>query len=220
MKKIFLLLLLAGFLSQAQQVNQFASQSGMMIFTKEKEPDTYTGSPYVEEDFQQGIIHDDKGRAQKALIRYNALEDVVVVKLNKMDADSYVLPKLTTITYELPNYTYFIDDIDTDDGKKEAYFARYYKGDKVSFIGIPKVDVIPAQKARTGYDKDKPADIDVDMTYYLSLDGGVYKEVRLKEKDFEELLGNSPKMKTYFDKHKVKDEKDVVEMLKFYEQNS
>lgn len=219
MKKIFLLLLLAGFISQAQQANQFASQSGMMIFTKEKEPDTYTGTPYVEDDFQQGIIHDDKGRSQQALMRYNALEDVVVVKLNKLESDSYVLPKLTTITYELPNYTYFIDNIDTENGKKEAYFARYYKGDKVSFIGIPEVDVIPAQKAMTGYDKDKPADIDVDMTYYLSLDGGIYKEVRLKEKDFEEILGKSGIMKTYFDKHKIKDEKDVVAMLKFYDQN-
>ncbi len=220
MKKLILLLFISSFAVQAQQANQFASQSGMMIFTKEKEPDTFTGSPYVEDDFQQGIIHDDKGRSQKAFMKYNALEDVVVVKLNKLDSDSYVLPKLPSITYELPEYTYFIDNIDTEDGNKESYFARYYQGDKVNFIAIPEVDVIPPQKAMTGYDKDKPADIDVDMTYYLSLNGGLYKEVRLKEKDFKELLGDAGKMKKYFSDHKIKDVKDVQALLKFYEANS
>lgn len=220
MKKLFLLLFFSSLALQAQQVTQFASQSGMMIFTKEKEPDTYTGTPYVEKDFQAGIIHDDKGRSQGALMRYNAIEDVVVLKLNKKDPDVYVLPKLPNITYELPDYTYFIENIETDNGNKESYFARYYKSNKVSFIGIPDVDVIQPQKARTGYEKDKPAHIDVDMNYYISLNDGIYKEVRLKEKDFKELLGNSERMKKYFDDHKIKDEKDVVDLLKFYDQNS
>lgn len=219
MKKLFLLLFFSSLAIQAQQVTPFASQSGMMIFTKEKEPDTYTGTPYVEKDFQQGIIHDDKGRSQKAFLRYNAVEDVVVVKLNKLDKDEYVLPKLSAITYELPDYTYFIDNIETDQGNKESYFARFYKSDKVNFIGIPEVDVLQPQKAKTGYDKDKPAHIDVDMTYYISLNNGIYKEVRLKEKDLKGLF-NSEKMKKYFDNHKVKGEKDVVDLLKFYDQNS
>lgn len=219
MKKIFLLLLISTFAVQAQfQNTSFASQSGMTIFTKEKEPDTYTGSPYYEKDFQPGTIHDDKGRSLEVMMRYNALEDVVVVKAQKRDTESYMLPKLTTITYELADYTYFIENVNTDNGWIEAYFAKYYEGSKASFIGRPEVDVVQARKATTGYDKDKPANIDVEMAYYISLNGEKFKEVRLKEKNLEDFF-SSDKMEEYFDEHKIKTEKDVVELLKFYENN-
>lgn len=219
MKKIFLLLFLATFAMEAQiQSTPFASQSGMQIFTKVKEPDSYTGTPYYEKEFQPGTIHDDKGRSLDVLMRYNALEDVVVVKAGMRDKESYMLPKLKTITYELADYTYFIDNIHTENGWIEAYFAKYYEGPKASFIGRPEVDVIPAKKAATGYDKDKPANIDVEMVYYLSLNGEKYKEVRLKEKDLEDFF-SSDKMEEYFDEHKIKTEKDVVGLLKFYENN-
>lgn len=200
----------------AQQANPFMSDGGMVVFTKEKEPDLYTGSPYYEDDFKLGIINDDKGRTLEVLMRYNALEDVVVIRPNPDSEEEYVLPKLRSITYELGNYTYFIDNIYTDNGHIEAYFARFYEGDKSTFIGLPKVDVIPAQKAKTGYDKDKPAKIDVEMVYYLSLEGGQFKEVRLKEKDLKDLF-KSDKMEEYFDEHKIKTEEDVVNMLKYFE---
>ncbi|APU66730.1 hypothetical protein [Christiangramia flava] len=217
MKKIALLILLfVGGGLMAQNTVAFASARGMRIFTKEKEPDTFTGTPYFEKDFVLGTIHDEQGRSQPAFLRYNAVEDVVVVKLDKLEKDSYMLPKLSKISYELPGYTYYIDQIDTEDGIKESYFASYFKGNKSQFIGIPKVDIINPQKAATGYEKDKPAHIDVEMEYYISIDGGKFKETRLKEKDLEDFF-KSDKMEEYFDEHKIKDEKDVVEMLKFYE---
>ncbi|WP_373059900.1 hypothetical protein [Zunongwangia sp. H14] len=78
------------------------------------------------------------------------------------------------------------------------------------------MDIIPAQKARTGYDRDKPADINVEMECYLSLDNNFYKRTRLKEKDLEDFFDSSH-MKAYFKEHKIKDEKGVVEMLRYYE---
>jgi hypothetical protein len=220
MKKIFLLLFISTFGLQAQiQGTPFASQSGMTIFTKEKEPESFTGSPYYEDDFKLGEINDDQGRSLNVLMRYNALEDVVVIKPKENEDEEYVLPKLKTITYDFGDYEYFIDNLKTDNGNIEAYFAKFHKGDRSFFIGQPKVDVTPAQEAKTGYDKDKPADIDVEMVYYLSIDGNVLKETRLKEKDLEDFF-DSKKMKKYFDDHKIKTEKDVVNMLKFFETNN
>lgn len=217
------LLLFAFFLSffgvSAQQINPFASDEGMLIFTKEKEPDTFTGSPYYEDDFQTGVIHDDKGRSLKVQMRYNALEDVVVIRPKPNSEEEYMLPKLKTITYELDDYTYFIDRLSTDNGELEAYFAKFHESENSTFVGQPKVDVTPAQKAKTGYDKDKPANIDVEMVYYISVDGGTFKEVRLKEKDLEDLF-DSDRMEEYFDDHKIKTEQDVIEMLRFYDSNS
>lgn len=216
-KSILALTLLMFGITQAQIV-QNMSDTGMVIFTKNKEPDTFTGSPYMEDEFKPGKLIDDKGRSADVFLRYHALEDVVVVKTEANSDEEYMLPKLTSITYELKDYTYFIDNLRTDNGNIEAYFARFFEGENSSFVGRPEIDVIPAQKANTGYEKDKPADIDVEMVYYISIDGGIYKEVRLKERDLEDLF-TSDKMETYFDKHKIKKEKDVVEMLKFYENN-
>ncbi len=217
MFKKFTLVLFLFIISISQaQVTQNMSDSGMVIFTKEKEPDTFTGSPYFEKDFQRGVIHDSEGRSMNVLLRYNALEDVVVVKTEALSKDEYMLPKLTSITYELDDYTYFISNLNTDNGYIEAYFAKFYEGPKSSFVARPEVDVVQAQKAKTGYDKAKPANIDVDLVYYISIDGGQYKEVRLKEKDLEDLF-SSDAMEEYFDDNKIKTEKDVVEMLKFYE---
>ncbi|MDT0644886.1 hypothetical protein RM553_18760 [Zunongwangia sp. F363] len=217
MKKVllaFIFLMPAVFL--AQVTIPFSSDRGMVVFTREKEPENYTGSPYMEEDFQRGIIHDEQGRTMGALMRYNAIEDVVLIKLQEQDEESYVLPKKTNITYELPGYTYFIDNIQTDNGNKESFFARYYKGEKSDFIGVPKLDIIPAQKAKTGYDKDRPTDIDVEMVYYIALDNNFYRETRLKEKDLKKFFTSSA-MEEYFKSHKIKDVKDVIEMLKYYE---
>ncbi|MCM8570406.1 hypothetical protein NE848_13515 [Gramella jeungdoensis] len=217
LNRILFLMLFSSFLGvNAQQANPFMSDGGMVIFTKEKEPDHYTGSPYYEDDFKLGVIHDDKGRSMQVLMRYNAVEDVVVIRPKPDSEEEYVLPKLKSITYELGNYTYFIDNLNTNNGNIEAYFAKFYEGANSTFIGLPKVEVTPPQKARTGYEKDKPADIDVEMVYYLSLNGGQLQEVRLKEKDLKDLF-KSDKMEEYFDKHKIKTEEDVVNMLKYFE---
>ena len=203
----------------AQQANQFNSDRGMMIFTKEKEPDAFTGSPYYEDDFILGVIHDDQGRSLNVMLRYNALEDVVVIKPNtSQQEDEFMLPKLKTITYELDDYTYFIDNLKTDNGNIEAYFAKFYEGKKSLFIGQPKVDLTPPQKAKTGYEKDKPANINVKMVYYLSIDGGMLMETRLKEKDLKDFF-KSDKMKDYFNSKKINTENDVIELLKYYENN-
>ncbi|MFV8224291.1 hypothetical protein [Christiangramia aquimixticola] len=217
LKKTILGMLLFAFVGvNAQRANNFMSDGGMVIFTKEKEPDTFTGSPYYEKDFIVGVINDDKGRSLDVLMRYNALEDVVVIKPLENKNEEFMLPKLKTITYNFGDYTYFIDNLKTNNGNIEAYFAEFYKGKKSLFLGQPTVEVTPPQKAKTGYDKDKPADIDVEMVYYLSVDGEMLKETRLKEKDLEDFF-KSREMKKYFDDNKIKTEKDVVKMLKYYD---
>lgn len=221
MKNIITLLVccLSFFISTSQISDNMSANTGMQIYTKSKTPDKYTGSPYVEGDFRRGIIYDkNKDNSQPALLRYNAVEDVVEIRLQPND-ESRFLPKLTHIIYKMGDYTYFLDNINTENGNLEGYFARYYDGNKVRFIAKPVPDVRQAVMAKTGYEKDKPADLGVEMVYYISTDGDFYKEVRLKEKDFEEIF-TSDRMEDYFDDHKIKSEKDVVKMLEFYEKNN
>ncbi|MCB7480516.1 hypothetical protein [Christiangramia sediminis] len=215
----FLVFSLIASLSNAQISDNMSANTGMQIYTKSKTPDRYTGSPYVEDDFRRGIIYDmNKENSQPALLRYNAVEDVVEIKLQKNE-ESRFLPKLTHIEYQMGDYTYFIDNINTDNGNIEAYFARFHDGDKVKFIARPVPKVTPAVTAKTGYEKDKPANLGVEMQYYISTKDNFYKEVRLKEKDFEDIF-TSDRMEEYFDEHKIKSEMDIVKMLEFYENNN
>ena len=215
-KRTILGLMLLSFTISQAQISNNLDNNGMQIYTKSKTPTKYTGSPYAEKDFKRGIIIDkNKNNSQPALLRYNAVEDVVEIRLKEGDKSS-VLPKFTHLTYDMGDYNYFIGNLETSSGNIEAYFAEYYKGDKSQFVGRPVADVTPAKPANTGYEKDKPANLKVEMVYYISLDNGVFKEVRLKNKDIEDLF-TSEKMSKYLDKNKIKDEKDVVEMLKVYE---
>ena len=195
---------------------QNLENNGMQIFTKQKEPAAMTGSPYYEEEFMMGTVI-DKDRKVNMLMRYNALEDMVVLKPDASTGKEYVLPKIKSINYKIGNYTYFIDELNTEDGKLEAYFARFYQGENSDFVGQPVADYTPAKAATTGYGEDKPAKIKVDMVYYISVDGAPFKEVRLKEKDLEDLF-KGDKMEDYLDDNKIKTEQDVVSLLKYYEQ--
>ncbi|WP_026915841.1 hypothetical protein [Christiangramia portivictoriae] len=217
MKNYYLLILaiFIGMTSANAQLTSDVEMTGMLIFTKEKEPAKMTGSPYYEDDFIIGQVMEDK-RKVRMLMRYNALEDMVVLRPNTTSTKEYVLPKKKSITYDFGDYTYFIDRLKTEEGELEAYFAKFYQGENSTFVGQPKADFTPARQATTGYSKDKPASIKVEMVYYISIDGKPFREVRLKEKDLEDLF-DSDRMEDYLDDRKIKTEADVVAMLKFYD---
>jgi len=218
MKKLllFAIILSASFTQINAQYWANVENTGMQIFTKQKEAEGVTGSPYYENDFIIGTVI-DKDRKVNMLMRYNAVEDMVVLKPDVTTGKEYVLPKIKSINYKIGNYTYFVDELSTEKGKLEAYFARFYQGKKGVLVGQPKADFIPAKPASTAYGEDKPAKITVEMVYYISVDGAPFKEVRLKEKDLEDLF-KGDKMEDYLDDNKIKTEQDVVSLLKYYEQ--
>lgn len=212
---VLLLLSLVGYQTSAQ-VSQDVEVNGMQIFTKEKEPKKATGSPFYENDFVWGKVIDDDTRQVQMLMRYNAVEDIVVLRPNPKSEEEYVLPKKRSITYNFGNYTYFIDGLKTNKGFNEGFYAKFYEGENSKFVGQPVADITPAKVASTGYQQDKPAHMKVEMVYYISIDGKPFQEVRIKEKDLEDLF-DSEKMEDYFDDKKIKTEDDVIAMLKYYD---
>ena len=128
------------------------------------------------------------------------------------------LTRIKKITYTIDGYTYFIDSKRTEDGEHlEGYFVSYYEGDNVKLLGWPRPDVIQAQMAKTGYDKDKPAHLKVDMEYYLELGDNRLQEVKLRPRDFRKAFDKDAAMKKFLSDNKVKDLDDAIEALKFYD---
>ena len=213
---IFLLLIVINNLNAQSYMNGMANSGPLKIFTKAKTPEKYTGSPYINDLFLPTII-DDGERSLEAFARYNSVEDVVEIKVQKNSDEINVLPKLKAIKYRLLDYTIFIDNFKNTEGETiDGYMFEYFSDSGLRFLARPLPDVIPAKEARSGYEESRPAHLDVNMSYYIQKDGGRLKEVRLKEKDFKSIFSDKGKMDAYFKENKIKDEQDVVEMLRFY----
>ncbi|MCP9200779.1 hypothetical protein MKO06_12740 [Gramella sp. GC03-9] len=218
MQKIitFTLFLFFSFCIMAQDVTIGVYDPSSFFLTKEKEPDyDYTGSPYLEEEFKKGTIHDSERTSVDAYLRYNAFEDAIMIKADP-NSEEVKFPRLKTITYEIDNYTYYLDEIDSEDGRLAGYFARFFEGENSSFIGRPDLRITPAKEGSSGYDKAEPAKVRVEMKYYMSVNGSEYKEVRTKEKDLKDFF-SSKEMKDYFSDNKIKTTEDVVALLRFFE---
>lgn len=223
MKNYFLIILLTffGFNAFAQVDNQTINSYGMRIPVYKKTPEGFTGTPFVDEEFKKGQIIDENGRSQAAFLRYNAVEGIMEIKLDKQQEEVHVLPRISKISYFIDGFTYFLDSKRTDDGELlEGYFVHYFDGENVSLLGWPRPDVIEARAARTGYDKDKPAHLKIEMEYFLEIDNNRLKEVRLRPRDFRKAFDNNSAMKNFLSKNKVKDLETAIEALKFYEKNS
>ena len=88
---------------------------------------------------------------------------------------------------------------------------------EVSFLEKPYLTVIDAVKAKTGYEKDKPAQIRLKKDYYIVLKDGTVQNVSLKEKDFEKALSSTQDVKKYLSDHKLKSVEDFAKMIEWYD---
>lgn len=220
MKRIFIFIFsgLFGIAAMAQSENIMMNKNRMVIPTFNNTPETFTGSPYLDEEFKKGVIDDGEGRTQEAFLRYNAVEEEMEIKLKKEDEQLMVLPKLRKITYTIDDKKYFIDTYRTEKGEKlQGYFVSFYEGEEVKLLGWHRPDVIEARKARSGYEKDKPAHLKVDLEYYISKNDGRLQEIKMNPRNFKKLFKDSRAMKKYFSENKVKTTEEAVEALEYFE---
>lgn len=223
MKNFFPLIFIAFItLNATSQINEQDIMNNRMVIPVYKNtPEGYTGSPFVNEDFQRGIIHAEEGKSQPALLRYNAVEGIMEIKLNQQEKKIHVLPRIEKISYTLGGHSYYIDSKRTEEGELlKGYFISYYESDKVKLLAWPRPDMTDAQVAKTGYEKDKPAHLSVDMEYYLEIGDNRLKEVRLRPRDFRKAFDNNDAMKDYLSDNKVKSLEDAIEALKFYDKQA
>ena len=151
---------------------------------------------------------------------YNILKDEVQIKVDPEDEKSYRLPRWGELEYITSKYSYFLSHKVTEDSTSVyGYFIKYFGSEKVQFYGKPVAKVLPAQSPETSYDRGRPATIQVISRFYIQIDHEPLKEVKIRERDFRKLFGNSKVMRMYFKEHKVNKIEDIVEMLRFYEES-
>jgi hypothetical protein len=227
MKKIVVIVLLFntyfGF-SQNKVFDYISLRDELKVINKNDQFEVVTqdieGSPYLFEEFAPGKIIQEGKKDLNAYFRYNALQDVVEIKIKPNQNEIFILPRSDKFVFKLADYTFFLKNLITKEGEVLAgYKLKYYESDNLLFIGKSNSRITAAKIAETSYDRAKPPKIINNMNYYISFNGDPLVSVKIKEKDFRNLLGDSPKMKTYFKENKVKEIEDVLKMFEFYETN-
>jgi hypothetical protein len=180
---------------------------------------TLAGSPYMEDDFVRGEIIIDGKKNQPAFLKYNVAKDQIEIKANPLQKEVFVLPRNNRFSFQLDNYTYYYGNITTrKSGYIQGYLMKFYEGNDVKFIAKPVLDIEPAKVAETSYDKSKPATMGVKKEYYISVDGKPFEKIILRERILRKKLKNSETLKDYYDDHRINSEDEVVDLLKFYDQ--
>ncbi len=219
MKNYFtLFLFFTMFYSKAQDVprNYIALRDELKSYTGITESDQLAGSPYINEKFLPGQIIVDEKQFQNVYLRFNALNEVMEIKVRPGDEEVFFLPRTEKYTYIQDNKTFFIKDFIIEDGEViSGYWINYFRNSKNLFVGKPVTRTTAAKAAQTGYEKPKPPKVDTYVHYYLSLNDSPLKKVNLKQRDFEKIF-QSDRMKKYFSNNKIKEVEDVVAMLKYY----
>lgn len=220
-KYLLLLVLICGGFSLNAQVNQNFYNDRALMLIQDEPIKGLTGNPFLNEEFQKGLIIADNVEAQPAFLRYDAMDGKMEIKLEEHSDEVYELPRVKDIKYILDGHTYYIDSKRTSRGELlEGYFIQYFKGENIQLLGWPKLDVERASKAETGYEKDKSAHIEVEMEYYIKMDDKRLEEVRLRPRNFRKFFNDSNDMKEYLSRNKVRDVEDAIKALEFYESNA
>ncbi|MDX1761103.1 MAG: hypothetical protein R3218_03020 [Christiangramia sp.] len=222
MKNVLILILFSFVTNKAlTQVTEYRPMISSMqiIERKELNEGKIDGSPYLEDEFTEGTLIQKGENHTNFYFRYNALKKVVEIKVKPDDEKSYTLPASSSFKYELKNYNYQYRNLQLENlGLVNSYFLVYYESDNYLFVGKPILKYVEAVSKKSGFGSSKPVRYDVEILWYLGKSNGMLTQIRLKEKDLDDFF-SSDKMNKYFDQNKIKSEEDVVQMLKYYENN-
>lgn len=222
MKTLFLIFPVFAILmtnSLSAQINDSGNHSKMLLTTKKSNVlNEVKGTHFLSEDFQNGRVLITGYDPLDALLRYNVNTETFEIKMEKTGDEIYELPLNLETKYYLGPDLYTYQTINVDGKSITGYFLNHYEGEKVSLLEKPSLTVTEAVKAKTGYEKDKPAQIKLQKEHYLVFQDGTVKNVDLKEKDFEKAFASIPKVKKYLKDNKLRSAKDFSEMLKWYDQ--
>lgn len=216
-KAIFILL---GVVTMFDGIGQVQLQDGinqnlMLITVKESDRlKTLEGSPYLQEEFTYGTATVEGKQPLKVFMRYNVHQDQIEIKTDLQSEKVYLLPKKGSTIYQIGNDTFVLDQIHYNGNSLAGFFIKKYDGENISLLKKPIAKVTEAVKARTGYDKDRPARIEIDEEYYIVNRNGEVQHVRLKHRDIKKAFHSDP-AKRYLSENKIRSEQDLISFVSF-----
>lgn len=221
MKNLFLTILAIPFFittSLTAQINDSGGHSKMLLTTKKNDVmNELKGTHFLHDNFKSGKVIVEGYDPLDVLLRYNVNTETFEIKMEETGDDIYVMPLNLETKYYLGSDLYTYQTINIEGKNITGYFQNHYKGDKVSFLEKSSLTITEAVKAKTGYEKDKPAQIRLQKDHYIVFHDGTVKNVKLKKKDFENAFSSSPGVKKYLSDNKLKTVEDFSKMIAWYD---
>lgn len=216
MKKLLLLLLavFAVFNSKAQVGLQDGQNLMLVPLKKNAAMDRLAGSPYLDEEFSVGTVILEGKEPLRVFMRYDAHQEQMEIKTEPQSKEIYSLPKKKGTIYELGTTKFVLDEIVHNNHRITGYFIEHYGGENFKLLEKPVVTVTEAIKAKTGYDRDKPAKIVIEEEFYVVSDGGEVYNVRLKHRDIKKAF-ETTSAKSYLSKNKIRSEEDLIAFISY-----
>ena len=173
-------------------------------------PPDLEGSPYLKNNFQQGMVHIEDKQPYTAMLRYNAYQDEIQVK------DDNGITSLFLRDYiwvELDGETFRIVDYQTKSGVSKGYFVELNTGNTRLLKRYEK-EFREAEAASSSYSQDKPPRFEDRITYYLIEGEGPAQEIKLRKKDILEVLSSEEAASFVKEKKlKLKSEEEVLQLI-------
>lgn len=214
-KQILILLGILISLSAPAQIRDSGQYGFTKITTKENENmNKVHGSPYLNDDFTFGTVTIKDKEPLKVFMRYDVLKENIEIKTDRNSEDVYVLPLAQKAEYSIGPDKFIHDKITHEGNTISGYFREHYNGDNVRLLEKPSVTVTEAVKAKTGYDRDRPAEIIIEEEYYIVFDSGEVENVRLKKKDLRKVF-TSKEARNYLSDNRIRSVEDVVFFLSY-----
>lgn len=196
-------------------ISDSGNHSLMLISTKENPNlNKLNGSPYLQNEFQYGTVEIEGKEPLLVFLRYDVVQEQIEIKTDSDSDDVYVLPKNESAIYIIEGKTFIFDQIVANGNKVSGYFINYYDGETFKLLKKPFAKVNEAMKAKTGYDKDRPARIEIDEKYYVINQEGQVLDVRLRHRDIKKSF-NSDRAKNYLSDNKIRSEEDLIAFISF-----
>lgn len=172
------------------------------------------GSPYLNETYQVGTATVKGKEPLKIFMRYNVPQDQIEIKLDPASEDTYQLPKDSKTVYRVGTQTFVYDQFSFSGSHVTGYFIQHYDGENFRLLEKPVATISEAVKAKTGYDKDRPAQIKIEEEFYVLNKNGQVHNLRLKHKDIKKAF-DSETAKKYLNDNKIKDLQDLKSFISY-----
>jgi hypothetical protein len=214
--------------AQALPANGQGAGSGMNItdhlliaetrrLSKSEASEPIDGTPYLEDDFQEGRVVTTKGVFAAVPMRYNVEGDYVEFKQKDV---TYILDPSPSIKKVSLHATNLVVDNYNVKGKSVSGFYVLLDSGKLTLLMKKKVILRPAKAPKAIETEGRPARYEeLGDEFFYKLDGGPLSEVISVKKLLEVLTDHSDEVKAFVSKERIsKKEHELVKLVQYYNQ--
>lgn len=209
-----ILLALVGVEAQAQ-LNDSGNHGLMNISTRENPAlSKVEGSPFLDDDFKYGVAKIEGKDPLNVYVRYDVATEQMEIKTDPKSPDIYMLPPGQHAVYKVGDKTFKYGTINHEGKNILGYYVEHFGGDNYKLVTKHRAEISEAVKAKTGYDRDKPAKIKIEEDLFILGKDGTAWKVRAKNRDLEDIF-KTPAAKDYLSDNKVRSTEDLVAFVAF-----